>query len=233
MTEKQYDQSTIIQYTNTFLEEYFGEKPEHLEITLRPPFLLIHLKGFLLPTEEILLEKGQEKQVLETRDILIHSVKEELLKGLELQIEQKINDLYADWNIAKRSGLLIFTLNMENEKMDFPWPRDVNQETLKEIVLLNSIRTQKKPDQTHFYWLTDQILLVERIGVLIDIEKQLIENGIVEELRLAKRPMENRIVELFNLESILNGQVQDLFVDWSFQRDISYMVLLLKRDGTQ
>ncbi|WP_394119884.1 Na-translocating system protein MpsC family protein [Planococcus donghaensis] len=233
MNKEQNSLSTTIHYIETFLEEHFGGKPAQLEITLRPPFLLVHLTGFLLPSEEILLEKGRARQVRETRDILVRSVKNELLKGFEDHLGLYTDDLYADWNLTKQNGLLIITLKKENDEPDFLWPQNVNQDTLKEIIILNSIRTQKQPDQTNFYWLNEYTLLIERIGVLVDIEKQLIQNGITEELRFAKRPLEYRIIELFNLQSILKSPVEDLFVDWNFQKDVSYMVLLLKRDKSQ
>jgi uncharacterized protein YbcI len=229
MTERQNVQTQIAHYTENFLEEHFGKKPDQVTVTLRPPFLLIHLAGFLLPTEELFVQNGREKNVLETRDILIESVKADLLKEFQEYADQKLTDLYADWNLSKRSGLLIVTMEKENSQDEFPWPAGVDKETLTEIILLNSIRTQKKPDQTNFYWLSDQILVVERIGVLVEVEKQLLRNGIIEELRLAKRPMERRIIELFNLESILKSRLKDLFVDWNFHRDASYMVLLLEK----
>lgn len=229
MTEKQNIPTLIGDYTESFLEEHFGEKPDQVQVTFRPPFLLIYLGGFLLPAEEVYLKNAKWDTVLETRDILIHSVKEEFLKGLEEYTGKQPANLYADWNLAKRNGLLIVHLEEKAAANEFQKPAEVDQETLEEIILLNSMRTQKKPDQTNFYWLSDQFLLVERFGILVDIEKQLIKNGVTEELRLAKRPMEYRIIELFNLESILKSQVQDLFVDWDFQRDVSYMVLILNR----
>lgn len=124
--------------------------------------------------------------------------------------------------------MLIATMEKDSLQGEFPWPKKVDEDILREIILLNSMRTQKIPDQTNFYWLSEQVLLIERIGILIDIEKKLVENGVKEELRLAKRPLELRIIQLFNLESVLNGQVLDLFVDWDFQQDVSYMVLLLE-----
>lgn len=231
MTEKKNQEKSISRYIEVFLEEHFGEKPEQVEITLRPPFLLIHLSGFLLPSEEILMDKGMKKRIIETRDILFHSIKMELLNGLESQLDRKVEDLFADWNIVHRSGLLIVTLEKDLDESEFSLPQGVNQEILREIFRLNSMRTQKEPDQTNFYWLNEHLLLIERIGILIEIEKQLVRNGVTEELRLAKRPMEYQIIELFNLESILKRQVQDLFVDWNFQRDVSYMVLLLKKEN--
>ncbi|MGH2317677.1 Na-translocating system protein MpsC family protein [Planococcus sp. SE5232] len=232
MTREQHSQPLISHYIEKFLDEHFGEKPEQVSVTLRPPFLLIHLDGFILPSEKMFVEKGQWNKVLEIRDLLIDSVKADLLTGLQAYSNGKLTNLYADWNLSKRSGMLIATMEKDNLQEEFPWPKRVDEDTLREIILLNSMTTQRIPDQTNFYWLSDQVLLIERIGILIDIEKKLVENGVTKELRLAKRPLELRITQLFNLESILNGQVLDLFVDWDFQREVSYLVLLLEERKT-
>ena len=229
MTEKQSIPTEVSAYTESFLKEHFGDKPDQIQVIYRPPFLLIYLTGFLLPTEEISLKSGKWNTVLATRDILIQSVKDDFLKGLQKYSGHQLTNLYTDWNLSKRSGLMMITMEKENTANGFQSPAEVDHETLEEIILLNSMRTQKKPDQTNLYWLNDQTLLVERLGVLVDIEKELIKNGVIEEMRLAKRPMEYRIIELFNLESVLKSSVQDLFVDWDFQQDVSYMVLFLDK----
>lgn len=64
---------------------------------------------------------------------------------------------------------------------------------------------------------------------MIDIEKQLIANGIAEQLRLAKRPLEHRIIKLFDLQTPLKRAISDLYVDWDFDADKGYMVLLMKK----
>lgn len=229
MIEKQKIQTAISRFTEDFFEENFGEKPDEVTVTFRSPFLLIHLSGFLLAAEKMFVDRREWNRVLETRDLLMQSVKDELMAGFQEHTGQEFIDLYADWNLPGKSGILIATLEKENTADDFPWPEAVDQEILREIILLNSMRTQKKPDQTNFYWLSDQILLIERFGILVDIEKQLVQNGVTEELRLAKRPMEHRITQLFNLESLLKGQVKELFVDWDFQKDSSYIVFLLEK----
>lgn len=229
MSENQRVQTAITQYVEQFLESQLGEKPEQITVTLQPPFLLVHLTGFLLPSEKMFVKQGDWNRVLETRDLIIQSMKADLMIGLEEQVGQKVLDLYADWNLANKSGMLIATMKKNDFPEEFPWPEAVDHEAIREIILMNSMHTQKKPDETNFYWLSDEILLIERIGILVEIEKQLVRNGIVEELRLAKRPLEYRITKLFNLESLLNGRVQELFVDWDFQHDSSYMVLLLEK----
>lgn len=229
MPENPKVQTAITQYIELFLENHLGEKPEQVTVTLKPPFLLIHLAGFLLPSEKMFVDQGEWNRVLETRDLIIHSLKADLMSGLGEHTGHSVLDLFVDWNLANKSGLLVASLEKAASPEEFPWPEEVDQEAIREIILMNSMHTQKRPDQTNFYWLSDEILLVKRIGILVEIEKQLIKNGIVEELRLAKRPMEYRITKLFNLESLLNGRVLELFVDWDFHRDLSYMVFLLDK----
>lgn len=229
MAQEQHSQALISTYIQHFLEERFGEKPEQVTVTLRHPFLLIHLTDFILPTEKTYMERGLWNKVLEIRDLLVTAVKDELMDGLQQYSANKLTDLYADWNLRKNSGVLIATFEKDGWQDEFPWPNEVDEAILRKIIVLNSMTTQKVPDQTNFYWLNDQILLIERIGILIDIEKQLIQNGVTEQLRLAKRPLELRITQLFNLETVLNGRVLDLFVDWNFKKEVSYMVLLLEK----
>ena len=64
--------------------------------------------------------------------------------------------------------------------------------------------------------------------IIVDIEKELIKNGAVEELRLAKRPLEHRVIELLQLESVLKQEISEFFVDWNFEEDKSYMVFILE-----
>lgn len=55
----------------------------------------------------------------------------------------------------------------------------------------------------------------------------MIKNGVTEELRLAKRPLEHRVMEFMQLEPIFNRDINGLFVDWNFEEDKAYMVFIL------
>ncbi|MCM3611155.1 hypothetical protein M4S82_07790 [Planococcus sp. MERTA32b] len=108
-------------------------------------------------------------------------------------------------------------------------PPDINEEPIKEIIEMISALSQKRPEETDLFWLSSSILLIRRTEILVDIEKQLIKNGVLEELRMAKRPLEYRITQFFNLDYFLSHPVGEIFVDWDFNQDISYMVLMMER----
>lgn len=232
MAGNQLLQSQVSTFTTEFFTNYYGQTPGETEVIYKAPFLLIHIKDFLLPSEELLINSGQTNRVLESRDLLMHSVKDTFLKKLLSVANLAATDLFFDWNLKKKNGLLLIVIDTEMIDASFTVNEESTNSQVKEIIQMNSSLTQKKPEETDLYWLSSSILLVRRSGILVDIEKELIKNGAIEELRLAKRPMEYRITKFFNLNSFLPGAVKEIFVDWNFSKDLSYMVLILDTPGT-
>ncbi|WP_033541258.1 Na-translocating system protein MpsC family protein [Planococcus sp. CAU13] len=229
MTGDQAIHSQISAYAADFLKEHFNEAPSETVVFFKAPFLLIHFKGFLLAPERLLVGQGESTRVLESRDLLLNALKEDFLEGLQPVVKMQLNDLFFDWNLEKQTGLLLAVAENEIAEDNFPPPGEIDAAPIKEIIQMNSALSQKKPERTELFWLGPSILLVKRKGILVDIEKELLKNGAAEELRLAKRPLEYRLTKLFNLDSFLPVPVEEIFVDWNFGRDMSYMVLLLER----
>lgn len=229
MTENQLIQSQISAYAAKFLKEHYGESPSEIEVEIQGPFLLIYLQGFLLAPEKLLITRHETTRVLESRDLLMNSLKKEFLEGLSSFTEFQGSDLFFDWDLEKKSGLLLAVAGNGKAGSDFSSSLNVDEEPIKEIIEMNSTLSQKKPEETDLFWLSSCILLVRRTGILVDIEKQLIKNGALDELRMAKRPLEYRITKFFNLDYFLPKPVGEIFVDWDFYQDISYMVLIMKR----
>ncbi|MGI2328973.1 Na-translocating system protein MpsC family protein [Planococcus sp. YIM B11945] len=227
MTNDKTVQTKIEDFISSFLQSQFGEAPNSVKAAIRNPFIAIHLIGFSLPGENILLKRKEAKRVGQTRDLLLNAVKPELFQELAKLAGFSVKEIYADWNFEKESGLLIAVLDVEADPASFIYPEDVNQEALHEIVIRISKITQKAPETIKSYWLNDTTVLVERRGIMVDIEKELIKNGVIEELRLAKRPLEHRVMKFFKLEPVMNQEIDDLFVDWNFIEDKAYMVFIL------
>ena len=229
MTESQAVQSQISSYISKFLKDHFGENPEEMEVQFHPPYLLIHLNGFLLPPEKMLLDRQENKRVLESRDLMMNSLKNDFLEGLGSVSDFKGKELFFDWNLDKESALLLVIAGNTDAESDFSAPLGVLEGPIKDIIEMNSSLTQKKPEKTELFWLNSDILLIKRTGILVEIEKQLIKNGATDKLKLAKRPLEYRITKFFNLDHFLPSPVEEIFVDWDFHQEYSYMVLILKR----
>lgn len=228
MTTDKTIQTEIEDFIASFLQRQFGGSPQSVNVTIRKPFVVIHLTGFLLPGEKVLIKRKETKRVGQTRDLLLNGVKPNLNHELAKITGYDVKEIYADWNFEKESGLLIVVLDTEVDLLSLTFPKDVDKVALHETVIGISKKTQKAPETIESYWLNDSTVLIERLGIMVDIEKELIKNGVIEELRLAKRLLEHRVMEFFQLESVLKQEISELFVDWNFEEDKSYMVFILE-----
>lgn len=228
MTNEKTDQTEMEDFISSFLDHHVGERPQSVNAVMRRPFIVVHLIGFLLSSEKFLLKREETKRVAETRDVMLKGIKLELSEGLAKITGIGVKEIYADWNFEKESGLLLITLDTEMDSTALAFPEDVDKEAFHERIIGISKKTQKKPDVIESYWLNGHTILVERRGIMVDIEIELIKNGVIEELRLAKRPLEHRIMEFFKLEPVLKQGISELFVDWNFEEDKSFMVFILE-----
>ncbi|HSI66262.1 MAG TPA: Na-translocating system protein MpsC family protein, partial [Planococcus sp. (in: firmicutes)] len=65
-------------YISTLLRDYFGKGPSSVFVTVNKPFITFYLSGFLSPTERILLKQNETRRILETRDLLMNDLEEEI-----------------------------------------------------------------------------------------------------------------------------------------------------------
>lgn len=230
MTEEKTAHTEIGRYISNVLDVHFGQSPEAVKVMVKRPYLLIHLHGFMLPNERFLLKRKEWKRVAETRDLLMIEMKKSLIRELGEIAEAPIKEIYADWNLERETGLLIAIME-EQDSEAAEWPHRVDKEALLEKINFLSKKSQKEPDSTEIIWLNAHVCLIERKGIMVDIEKELIRNGATEELRLAKRPLEHRMVDSVHLEPILKRPIEELFLDWNFEGDKGLMVFILKEDA--
>ena len=221
-------QAEIGGYISTLLRTHFGKGPTAVYVTIKRPFIAIHLRGFMTPMERLLMKQKEMKRILETKDILMNSLKVEIIQGLKQINHLEVKELYADWNLEKETGLILVVLEEEPDGDAFKGPDDVDEEAFREKIKQASNKAEKVPGRTETYWLSDRAIVVRRSEILIRIEKELIRSGFTEELKIAKRPLEHQVLQEVQLESVLKRSISETFLDWDFNADLSYVVFLLE-----
>ncbi|MGI2327997.1 DUF2294 domain-containing protein [Planococcus sp. YIM B11945] len=187
-------QSDIGGYIANLMRENFGKGPSSVFVSITPNFISIYLRGCLTPAEKILLKQNQSQLVSKIRDLLMVEFVSEIKIGIWKLAELDVKEIYADWNFDKESGVLIATLDDKANISPVEWPEEVDQDAFIAEIIKKSIEVQKEPVPTDIHWLNDRSVLIERTGILVQIEKELIKIGFVEELKLAKRPLEYKFV---------------------------------------
>lgn len=229
MTIEEKDQAEVRKYITSILNQHFGVIPASVKVLIQLPFIVIHLSGFILPTEQALLNRSRSKRVLETRDLLLNGLKPELKANIEEITGQVLMEFYADWNLENETALFLAVTKQDETRESTEWPDEgIKKEVMEEVIYVSK-KALKEPERTNVYWLDGYAVLIERSGIMMDLEKEFIKKGMVEELRLARRPLEQRLMESKKLKASLKQEIWELFVDWNFDYDKAYIVLVLEQ----
>ncbi|WJY27621.1 MULTISPECIES: Na-translocating system protein MpsC family protein [Sporosarcina] len=220
-------EANITGFLSTFLRTHFGKGPTSIRVTIQKPYVVMHLKGFMAPMEAILCRQGEEKRILETRDLLMQEIGPLLMEGLGEQLGDTVTDLFADWNLDERTGIIIGLTGAAPEENGFSWPDEVDKEELHKRVAQANAKSQKVPGFLDSFWLNDRTVLIKRADILVEIEKELVRQGYDEVLRLVKRPLERKLFKEAGLEPILRRDIEEVYMDWEFDLDVGYIVFIL------
>lgn len=215
-------------YASKLLRKKYGRGPESSHGVVHDRFIIFYFRGFISPVEEALLKQSQHAHVDKARHIIIQVVMEELKGAIQTMFDIEISSFYHDWNFPNNTGVIIA------ECQDSISPihnLQVNPEKIKGLeaeVTRISERVQKVPDEINTYIVSSRIILVERLGILIEIEEALIEKGFAEELRFTKDELEKSYFHRnTKIEEILSLEIEDIFIDWDFKRNKSIMCFVL------
>ncbi|MFE7065026.1 Na-translocating system protein MpsC family protein [Sutcliffiella sp. NPDC057660] len=214
------------------LRDHFGKGPESIFVTISRPYITIYLRNFLTPMEQALINEKHELTVEETRDKLMQRLAPELKELIKNVSGMEINEFYYDWTLANASGIFVGIGAEDAFPPDYSYPESIKVEL--EVSNVSKI-AEKAPNQIFSHQLNARTLIVIRKGILVEIEKMLIELGFEEPLTISKRKLEKGLLyqrkELF--EEYLDAEIDDIFVNWDFHLDKSTILFILNPNNRQ
>jgi uncharacterized protein YbcI len=221
----QHKEEYLSSYISKLLRKKFGRGPQSCYTTICRNYLVTYIRGFLTPMEDVLLQQGQSKYVDHARAVIIDHLLDEVKGVIQVTLDVDVEEAYHDWNLPNNSGILMFVLEREVEP-----PANVvfDLQRLESEIGRISLLVEKVPDKIHTYPISPSIVLIEREGILVPIEKALISRGFQQELQFTKDQLEKtHFHREGRFEEIFQKSVRDIFIDWNFKKDKSMMAFIL------
>ena len=225
--EKTIAEKEISSYIGRMLRENFGRGPTHVICTISSPFLVVHLADFLSPMEKSLLaNQDGDIYVQKNRDLLMETIIKDITSYIEAALSIKVDEFFYDWNLQTSTGMFITTLTKTEINInEYP-----NREKVERELAIVTKHAQKQPEDIYSMLLNKRQLLLVRKGIMVPIEKELLRFGFTEQLTIAKRELEKRLIKkhLKIFEGYLNTHIIDQFTFWNFTKDTSYIIFILQ-----
>ncbi|WP_077210903.1 Na-translocating system protein MpsC family protein [Bacillus dakarensis] len=217
----------ISSYISKLLRKKFGKGPHNCRTTITKNHLVTYIQGFSTPMEDVLRQQGQDKYVDHARTVIVDHLLDEIKGVIQVTIETEVEEYYHDWNFPNNSGILMFVLEEEAGR---ECETKVDRERLESEVGRISLLVEKVPEEIRTHPISESICLVERIGILVPIEKALCEKGFKKELRFTKDELEKKYFHRDGrFDEIFKKEVKDIFIDWNFKQDKSLMAFILSK----
>lgn len=219
--------SQLSNYISKLLRDHFGKGPESVHVSIGTKYITIYVKNFMSPTEKILLQQQHEKIVNETRDLVMDTVIPEIKANIHFITGMEIKEFYYDWSLHNRSAVMV-GISTEESKCSLPIEESFTGQEGMHSEIVNITKTvQKVPEKLYSFRLNQRTYIFIRYGLLVSIEKQLIRQGLHEELRIAKRELEKGYLHKnSHFEEIMQTKINEIFVDWDFDLDKSVIVII-------
>jgi len=218
----------IGRYVRELLQQKFGQELAHCEAFAGDRYLVVFVRGFVSAMEGVLLRQGQLDKVAAARAMVMESSITEYKTYLKLQHALKADEFYQDWSYENNTGVMIALLKEEQGYAEPPGEWQGLQEMEDEINRISHI-IEQTPRKIAIVPLTPRMLIVQRDGILILLEKVMVAKGYIKELRATKADVEKDFFHHQAQWSMMAGrELEDLFVDWNFESDRSIMCLMWK-----
>lgn len=89
-------QKLISSYTGKLIRTHFGKGPESIYVSIGEKYVVIYLRNFISPVEQVLFENGHMDLVYTMREKVMVLIRSELKSYLEKVIGVRPDDFYED-----------------------------------------------------------------------------------------------------------------------------------------
>lgn len=217
----------ISSYTSKLLRNKFGRGPESCFAVTADHFLVLQIRGFISPMEEVLLQENKDIEVDYARNVVIKSILAELKGVFQVTLETEVKSFSDDWNFPNNTGVIIAELESPLNQLEKS--EEVDFSLLESEVARISYLVEKTPEKTISFQISPKIFIVKREGILVPIEKALITKGFRKELHFTKDELEKSFLHRHGkFDHVFQQPVADIFVDWDFKEDNSLICFILK-----
>lgn len=206
------------------LKQKFGKGPESCFASFKDDMVSIHIKKFITPAEEVLMESENSTLALQFRSVIIQAILNEFIAEIMCDYQIQIESAFHDWNYEINSGMILFKMNQQTLNGTEYQPISENNKIIKTLQHVTS-NIHKVPTDCKLHRLNANTFVIECREIMLDIEKVLYKKGYEEILIERSKEIKNSYLQHISLfEDSFGRTIESIFIMWDYENDKGFIV---------
>ncbi|MBU9719979.1 MULTISPECIES: Na-translocating system protein MpsC family protein [Bacillaceae] len=214
------------------LKKHFGKGPEACHCTINKDLnvVLIQVRNFMTPAEEIMVKKDEMHLAASYRSLLIKSIFDSTKTELSRMTGFNFQDILHDWSYETNKGVLLILGNTDSTifthtQKNIPFSTNVLENTVAEMYS----SFHKPPSNIETFLVHPKIYLVRSDEVMFPLENLLQEKGHEELLTEYYSGITDSVRDHKELiERAISSEIEDIFFARDERNGKSYLIIILK-----
>ncbi|WP_100405816.1 Na-translocating system protein MpsC family protein [Bacillus solitudinis] len=213
-------------YLSKIIKRNFGKGPETCFTFLQGHYLLVHIRHFMTPAEEVLMENNELRLAKTFRSTILHAVINEFKIEIEKLLNKNFEPCISDWNYYSNTGLLMFVENSIEVEQNVEYRM---KERLAQLIGQLCTNFHKVPERIECFNVHNSICIIECEGVLTEVEHILHENNCLDILTERTERLKLHYLKYKDsFEKVFSRSVEDVYIMWDHVKNKKYIAFYLK-----
>lgn len=229
----QLSQEDLQSLSSTFsklLKRRLGKGPENCNVMYRGSHLYVHMRNFMTPAEEVLINTNKVNLAVLFRSAVIDFVVKEYIPEASKVLDLSFDYFYQDWNYESNTGMVLLENRRRRNEQKI---EGVYEDDLYRLVKEVGSHHHKSPSSIRMVKFTQNICAIETKEVLSQLGRMVFEKKNVDLLiRHAHETKMGYLKHRKSFERVFNRLIDDIFIMWDYENDRSYLIFLFIKDNS-
>ncbi|WP_226528611.1 Na-translocating system protein MpsC family protein [Metabacillus niabensis] len=209
------------------LKRRFGKGPEMCFVTLHSNRIIVFIRKYITPAEEVLLKNDNVNLVYKFRSAVMEDVVDEFIGKVKDSLGMSFDSYFEDWNFNRNTGMLILENSQSRNWINTDIHPAIKEKLFQGISEVHN-DIYKAPTSMEIVKINQNMYAVECRNTLIQMEKILYNKGYFGLLQERSNDIKNSyFLHKGKFDSIFDTKVEDIFLFWDYKNDRNYMFFYL------
>lgn len=209
------------------LKRRFGKGPEACFLTFHSNKIIVHIRNFITPAEDVLVHNNQLKLAHFFRTSVMETVFKEFSVEATNVLGVTFNSYFDDWNYEENSGLMLLE-NMNSLTWDETQLSPILKDKIYNQMIQICSEIHKVPRKLEIVRINPNMYVIESQGILLQVEKILFSKGHLNIIQDRSFEIKDCYMEHKNsLEYVFETNIDQMYLMWDYEKDRSLLFVHL------